>query len=109
MYPCVFFGSDYLAGPPLMPSYFLPPVQLIRPPWERIRHVDPSFPRSVSYRHMATSQFRGKDETIAGVFYQGGYWHGPLTAQQITDITTAGFAARIITVASAKDLPASID
>lgn len=92
-----------------MPSYFLPPVQLIRPGWPRIKYVDPNFPRSVKYRHMATSQFRGVDETIAGVFYQGGYWHGPLTSQQITDITAAGFGARIVAVSNIKDLPSSLD
>lgn len=46
---------------------------------------------------------------IDGIVYGGGRWHGPLTAAQITAITTAGHGARLFTVDSHGELPAWID
>ena len=83
-------------------SFFLPPNVKRVPPPERTPEV-----RSGRYRHFLW-YFRGQTQIIAGVEYQGGRWCGPLTAQQITDITAAGFASRIVTVDDLIELPAYI-
>jgi hypothetical protein len=87
-------------------SYFLPPVTKRVPPRERTPEV-----RSNAYRHFFWYR-KGVEVEIpehSGVKWQGGRWHGPLTAQQITDITAAGYAARIRTVNNLIELPADID
>ena len=85
-----------------MPSYFMPPVIKRTPPPERTPEI-----RSAKYRQFLW-YWRGVSPVIADIEYQGGRWHGPLTAQQITDITAAGFATRIFTVTDLIQLPANI-
>jgi len=85
-----------------MPSYFMPPVTKRVPPPERTPEI-----RSASYRHFLW-YWRGVSPVIAGVEYQGGRWHGPLSSAQITDITAAGFASRIFAVNDLIELPANI-
>lgn len=82
-----------------MPSYFLPPVTWFLPPAARTPEV-----RSRQYRGFF-GYWRSDPITIAGVLYPGARWAGPLTAQQITDITAAGLPDRIATVANVLDLP----
>lgn len=86
-----------------MDSYFLPPVVKRVPPPERTPEI-----RSGSYRHFLW-YWRGTAPVIAGVEYQGGRWHGPLSAQQITDINAAGLGARIVAVDGIGQLPADLD
>jgi hypothetical protein len=83
-------------------SFFLPPNVKRVPPPERTPEI-----RSAKYRQFLW-YWRGTTPIIADVEYQGGRWHGPLTAQQITDITAAGFGSRIFTVDSSLELPANI-
>lgn len=87
-------------------SYFLPPNVKRVPPFERTLEV-----RSARYRHFFW-YWHGVEIEIpehSGVFWQGGRWHGPLTAQQISDITAAGYGARIYAVNDLIELPADID
>lgn len=88
-------------------SYFLPPVVKRVPVFERVPLI-----RSPRYRHFLW-YWRGVElsgtTAIAGVSYQGGRWHGPLSAQQIADITAAGYGARIYAVTDIIQLPADID
>ncbi len=87
-------------------SYFLPPTV------DELTHrpdATAGVPRSPRYRAMALTFKRGTDVTIAGTTYRGGYWNGPLSAQEVTDITNAGYGARIRTVDSIAELPAGLD
>lgn len=88
-------------------SYFLPPVVKRVPPAERT----PESPNSPRWRHFLW-YWRGTEVEIpagSGTLWQGGRWHGPLTAQQSADITAAGYGARIRTVNDLIELPADID
>ncbi len=84
----------------------MPPTTLVKPTaamraWWGIT--------SVIYGSIALDFRRGQTVTVAGTEYLGGYWHGPLTAQQVTDITAAGYGARIYTADNVWELPADID
>lgn len=84
-------------------SYFLPPNTVRTPPPERV-------PQVRSHRWRAFCRYlRGVETTIGGVTYQGGRWHGPLSAGAIAAITAAGHGSRIFTVTDLIQLPADID
>jgi hypothetical protein len=46
---------------------------------------------------------------IGGILYRGGYWAGPLTNAEITAITAAGYASRIVYADDTGHLPANIE
>lgn len=92
--------------PPIAPYLKLPPVP--RTDWLMEMQLASGMPRSARYRQFLGTQV-GVDITIAGVFYGGGRWHGPLTATQIAAITAAGYGARIVMVRDVGLLPAGID
>jgi len=86
--------------------YFLPPTTRTWPPRNRWAHYGV---RRASVARFMLDYRRGDDVTIAGTTYRGGNWHGPLTDQQITDITAAGHGARLVTVDDISDLPPGLD
>jgi hypothetical protein len=81
-------------------SWFLPPVITRTAPVERTPEVS-----SVRYRGLFLTYWAGQSVEVAGTTYQGGRWHGPLSAQQIADITAAGYAERIVEADDAATLP----
>lgn len=101
--------TDPGGPPPSSVSYFLPPIESSAkpPPWPRV----PEIPnRSEAYRHFYANQV-GRDVTVAGITYRGGYWNGPLTTVEVAAITAAGYGARIRSIPpeSLELLPAGID
>jgi hypothetical protein len=95
--------------------WFLPPIEpfekvpsLERTEWLMQERLGTGVPRSIKYRQFLRTQV-GKDVTIAGVFYGGGRWHGPLTGAQVSEITAAGYGARIIARGEHELLPAGLD
>jgi len=88
-------------------SYFLPPVDRKVPALERLSFIG-GYPSSRRWRSFLWT-WLGRDVVITGTTYQGGRWNGPLSAQQVTDITAAGYGARIYTVTDLGQLPANID
>lgn len=88
-----------------MGRFFLPPTELVAPPRARLEPFHRRRPTTLPW----TTYRRGVTVEVAGITYQGGRWHGPLTAQQITDLTAAGYGARLVEAMSDTDLPADID
>jgi hypothetical protein len=91
--------------------YFLPPVEAHYPPRQRLERMGI---RSRAYQNLLWT-WKGTDSdglggtTIAGISYRGGYWTGPLSAQQVADIQAAGYGSRIAVVNGPGDLPAGLD
>ncbi len=94
-------------------DWFLPPVRKKIPPIRRSPEVAALHGirrgrGSAAYNRLNWT-WQGVNVEIAGVTYLGGRWNGPLSDQQITDITAAGYGARIYTAATFNDLPGNID
>ena len=101
--------------PPPVPggeNYYLPPTQPHLPVHRR-RYLDHmGVPGSRTFRtYYKTDKTPDGHSSlrIGGVTYRGGVWNGPLTEAEYTAIVAAGYADRLVNVATAADLPSGLD
>lgn len=82
-------------------SWFMPPTEQV---WAKKPRTDAAGIRGV-YRRGFEWWLTGEPLSLGGWTFAGGRWNGPLTAAQVSALTSGGFAARIATALSEAGLP----
>lgn len=95
-------------GPGL--AYFLPPAAGERLVLPRAME-DPDVPRSWRYLAYLADQHGGGvggELEVGGHRYARGRWNGPLSGQEVSAITAAGYADRVVYISDPSELPGDV-